>query len=176
MEKRPDKNCKRIVVTGPECTGKSWLSYQLACKTSELWLPEYARHYIRHLNRPYKKEDVVHIARTQIDLETGMAAGHPEYLFLDTGLIITKVWLEHVYGNSPGWLDDAIKTLPRHLHLLCYPDLPWHPDPLRENKDLRMYFFEWYEKEIISCGFPYVVIKGKGEERLQSAIEGVQSI
>ncbi|MEA3447756.1 MAG: ATP-binding protein, partial [Bacteroidota bacterium] len=125
MEKRFDKNCKRIVVTGPECTGKSWLSYELARITSGMWLPEYARYYIHFLNRDYTKKDVLHIARMQIELESGMVAANPAYLFLDTGLIITKVWLEHVYGNSPAWLDTAIKNSPRHLHLLCYPDLPW---------------------------------------------------
>ncbi|MGC9331675.1 MAG: AAA family ATPase [Bacteroidales bacterium] len=176
MEKRFDKNCKRIVVTGPECTGKSWLSYQLARETSGLWLPEYARYYIQSLNRNYTKEDVLHIARMQFELENGMVATNPEYLFLDTDMIITKVWLEHVYGSSPVWLDDAIKEMPRHMHLLCYPDLTWSSDPLRENKELRLYFFQWYEKEITSYGFPYAIIKGKGKARLKSALDVVHAI
>ncbi len=171
MEKRFDKNCKRIVVTGPECTGKSWLSHQLARKTSGLWLPEYARYYISHLKRPYNKEDVMHIATMQIELESGMVAANPAYLLLDTGLIITKVWLEHVYGSSPAWLDEAIKAMPRHLHLLCYPDLPWQPDPLRENKDLRMYFFDWYRSELEKYGFDYRIIKG--EQRLHQSMHAL---
>ncbi|MGM0649979.1 MAG: AAA family ATPase [Bacteroidota bacterium] len=176
MEKRFDKNCQRIVITGPECTGKSWLSYQLARKTRQLWLPEYARYYIYYLNRDYSRKDVEHIAQMQIELEEGMAAVTPRVLFLDTGLIITKVWLEHVYGNSPSWLDEAIKNSHRYMHLLCYPDLPWHPDPLRENKDLRMYFFNWYEQEIRNYGFDYQIIKGDGDARLQSALKVVRKI
>ena len=176
MEKRSEKNTKRIVVTGPESTGKSWLSYHMAKETNSLWLPEYARFYIQHLNRNYNEADVLHIACMQAELEDEMSRCKPEYLFMDTGLIITKIWLEHVYGSSPQWLDDKIKMLPVHHHLLCYPDLPWEPDPLRENKDLRMHFFQRYKKELEHYELKYSIIKGRGEARLQNALQVVSQI
>lgn len=174
MEKRPEKITKRVVITGPESTGKSWLSYHLAKETNSLWLPEYARFYIQHLNRDYTEADVQHIARMQAELEEEMARCQPEYLFMDTGLIITKVWLEHLYGSSPQWLDERIKKLPRHIHLLCYPDLPWEPDPLRENKDLRMHFFNKYQAEIEHYGLDFHIIRGRGEARLRNAMQAVR--
>lgn len=52
----------RIVVTGSESTGKTALAKFLAEKTNNIWVPEYAREYVEHLNRPYQYEDVMQIA------------------------------------------------------------------------------------------------------------------
>lgn len=176
MEKRFEKSVKRVVITGPESTGKSWLSRQLSLKTGGLWLPEYARFYVEFLGRNYSEDDVLKIAKVQIDLENQMAAATTDYLFIDTGLIITKVWLEHVYGRSPKWLDEAIRTQPRHMYLLCKYDLPWIPDPLRENPDLREFLFDWYKRELDYYGMNYHVIEGIGNKRLENALRALKMI
>ena len=55
-------------------------------------------------------------------------------------------------------------------YLLCTPDLPWEPDPLRENGDRREYFFDWYKRELEELQAPYGIVSGTGEARLQCAI------
>ncbi|RLD81558.1 MAG: ATPase, partial [Bacteroidetes bacterium] len=60
---------KRIIITGPESTGKSTLSKQLANYYQTIYLPEYARTYIENLNRHYNYNDLVKIAKMQIKLE-----------------------------------------------------------------------------------------------------------
>ena len=59
MEKglQNDKMLK-IVVTGPESTGKSTLSEQLAKHYHTIFIPEYDRTYVENLKRPYTYEDV----------------------------------------------------------------------------------------------------------------------
>ena len=52
----------RIAITGPESTGKSWLTEQLAQAFNTTFIPEYARKYIEQLNRPYDFNDIEIIA------------------------------------------------------------------------------------------------------------------
>ena len=94
------QNIKRIVISGPESTGKSALTQALAEKFQTRWIPEYAREYVQSLNHPYQYQDVVRIARHQIGQEETIAEDvlPGNILFFDTWLIITKVWFDLVFG------------------------------------------------------------------------------
>lgn len=166
----------RVVLTGPESTGKSMLTRSLADHFGGIAFPEYAREYIERLKRPYTEEDVLTIARYQAgQFATPGNTGRP--FFFDTGLIITKVWLTVVYQASYDWIDKALENAGIDLYLLCYPDLPWEPDPLRENGgEMRFRLYEQYREELETFGFPYHIVKGQGEERLNNAIFAVDQI
>ena len=174
MEKITEKQ-HRIVVLGPESTGKTTLCQELAGHYNAVWMPEYARDYVEKLKRPYVMEDVLHIARKQIELEEEFSQ-KSNILFLDTDLIITKVWLLHVYGTCPVWIDESLKKSPRSLYLVCKPDLPWEFDPVRENPDLREYLMNWYCQEIESLGFLYAFVSGVEAERTKCAIKALDFI
>jgi len=166
-----------IVVTGPECTGKSTLTAQLAAHYHTTFIPEYAREYIENLNRPYTYDDVVSIAERQISEEKEFAKKASKLLFYDTYLIITKVWFDVVYKRRPDWIDAVLKQRHIHLFLLCEPDIPWVPDKVRENGgSMRKKLFRMYRQEIENYGFPYAIINGKGEKRLLNGIKAVDSI
>lgn len=159
----------KIVLTGPESTGKSTLTKQLAKCFSAPYVSEIAREYILNLNRAYTYRDVVKIAELQLEIENKIMNSDHAYVFFDTDLIITKIWLMHCFGKCPDWLDDAIKNTAADIHLLCYYDLIWEPDPLRENPDIRPQLYEKYKSEIICFGLDYEVVKGVGEERFDNA-------
>lgn len=161
----------KIVLTGPESTGKTTLAEQLSSHYSLPWVEELARAYVESLNRPYNQADVLEIAKLQITQEHKALAKNHKAVFFDTDLIITKIWLLHVYGKSPNWIDEEIRKNKNCIHLLCYPDLPWLADAVRENSNNRLYLFEKYETEIINYGFPYKIIKGNEKERFETAIE-----
>lgn len=163
---------KNIVVIGPESTGKTELCKKLALYYNTIWLPEYARSYIETINRKYNIDDILHIAKKQIELENDLSLKN-ELLFIDTDLIITKVWLLHVYKTCPEWINEAILKVKRTLYLLCFPDLPWEFDIVRENPTNRDFFFNWYLNEIEKTKVPYVIIKGIGNDRLNNSIEAV---
>lgn len=163
----------KIVVTGPESTGKTTLSQSLAEKLGCEWIPEYARSYIESLNRPYTFEDVEKIAHEQILQEhqysERVGSG---FLILDTWLIITKVWFDIVYGRFPEWIDQKIRVGNINLFLVCEPDLPWIQDSVRENGgEMRNILFERYCTEIEKYGFQYEIIGGIGEDRVRNAVE-----
>jgi nicotinamide riboside kinase len=60
---------KKIVVIGPESTGKSSLCKLLAEHYHTLWCPEYAREYLTVHGMNYTYEDLLTIAKGQIELE-----------------------------------------------------------------------------------------------------------
>lgn len=167
---------KKIVIIGPECTGKTSLTEALANHYACPWIPEYARKYMQELNGPYCYEDVEVIAKHQVKelAEFEKQYASKAYLFIDTDLILTKVWFMHVYKRCPDWIQAAIETNNINHFLICCPDLPWQYEPVRENGHLRDYFFDWYQREIEALGKTFSVVKGDGEERILSAINAIE--
>jgi len=164
---------KRILILGPESTGKSTLSEGLANHFKEPWVPEYAREYLENLNRDYSYDDLINIGRGQVALEDEIAKKADKYLFCDTDLRVIHIWSEHRFGKTDPWVLDQIKKRSYDVILLTDTDLPWAPDPQREYPELEMrqYFFDKYLKLAQESGFPYHVISGIKEVRLNKAIE-----
>jgi nicotinamide riboside kinase len=163
-----------VVVTGPESTGKSEICQFLAASYQTACIPEYAREYVSALNRPCTYQDVERIGRVQVEqLQRGREGNWP-MLFLDTFLIITKVWFREVFGKVPDWIDRDLQAAGIDLFLLCYPDIAWEPDPLRENPEpWRSLLYEAYLSEIKQLGSPYEVVRGLGSDRLSQAENAV---
>jgi nicotinamide riboside kinase len=160
----------KIGIIGPESTGKSTLATYLAHRYDGVLVPEYARDYMEKRARAsaYTYEDVVNIARVQVqelqELQSGIdetiSKGHrQDVVVFDTELIITKVWFLHKFGSCPDFVEEALRAYPMDVYLLCYPDMEWIPDPVRENPDIREYLFNWYEREIQALGIPYYIIR-----------------
>lgn len=159
----------KVGIIGPESTGKSSLASYLATKYDGLMVPEYAREYMEHLapDYHYTYEDVEKIAMHQVQElreisqspAEGMAVGRKDLAFFDTELIITKVWFLHKFGTCPDFLQQALEEYPMDVYLLCYPDLEWVPDPVRENPNIREYLFDWYEREVQALGIPYYIVR-----------------
>lgn len=164
----------KIAVTGPESTGKSWLASNLADHYRTLFVPEYAREYLQHLDREYSRDDLLQIARGQQALHQQGVAGAREMVFFDTDFLVLKIWCQHRFQQVPQMILDNLEKREVDLYLLCNIDLPWEYDPQREHPHLRQYFFDWYRRELESYGFPYQVISGQGEKRLQNAINSVE--
>lgn len=166
----------KVAVTGPESTGKSTLAKNLAQHYRTLWVPEYAREYLTNLQTDYTFEDVENIAKGQISLEDSLVSQCKEIIFCDTDLINIKIWMEHKFGKAPLWILDEINRRHYHLVLLCNTDIPWEADPLRENPHQRLFFFNWFKRELKNRDFNYSVISGTDNERFKSAKIAVDKI
>ena len=167
------KNLRKIVILGPESTGKSTLCEQLAAHYNTVWCPEYAREFLLQIKRPYTFEDLLHIAKNQLALEDKYtAAVNAPYLFIDTDMNVMKIWCEVVFGNCHTWILKQAALRQYDLHLLCDVDLPWIKDELREYPDLefRKKLFKMYKDILVNSLGPWAIISGNNEERLQSAI------
>jgi NadR type nicotinamide-nucleotide adenylyltransferase len=166
----------RIAVTGPESTGKSTLSRQLAEHYQTAWVPEYARSYIDQLDRPYTQADILAIAQGQIRLERESEAQANRLLISDTELLVTKVWSEHAFGSCPEWILQQLERQHYDLYLLAGIDIPWEPDPQREHPHLRDYFYQLYRQELLSRGWPFVEVWGNLSERMAQAVNAINPL
>jgi len=178
MEKRLGKpeHIKKIAIIGPECTGKTTISKQLANYFKTQWIPEFAREYIQNLNRAYNYEDVEFIGRKQLEQLNATYDLTNKFIFFDTDLIITKVWFQVVYNKIPSWIDDAIITSKIDLYLLCNTDLPWMPDKVRENGgEMREKLFLMYKNEIEAIKIPYFIVKGEEKLRTENTINFIEN-
>ena len=148
----------RIGIIGPESTGKSTLAAYLVHRYEGVLVPEYAREYMEYLapSYGYDYDDVVAIAKQQLSV---LSSINSNLVVFDTELIITKVWFLHKFGRCPDFVEQALRDFPMDVYLLCYPDIPWLPDPVRENPDIREYLFDWYEREIQALNIPYYIIR-----------------
>ncbi len=167
-----NNHIRRIVITGPESTGKTELAKGLASKFNTIWVPEYAREYVEKLNRPYVYDDVIRIAKHQIkEEEIFTRKVQKGILFFDTWLIITKVWLDLVFNKCPEWITEHIRSSHIDLFLVCNTDLQWVADSVRENGgEKREILLKQYCDEINSFGFDYKLVEGYGPKRIESAL------
>jgi len=171
METNNDKPVLKVVIDGPESTGKTELSMALGKLFGTTWVPEFAREYVSGIQRPYTYDDVLYIAEVQASQLRNVPEGTKQVLFYDTDLIITKVWMDIVFRRHPQWIDQIISNSDMNLYLLCKPDIPWIPDPLRENGGpMREVLFERYRLEIEHYGFPWYPVTGFGEQRTLNAL------
>ena len=181
---------KKIVILGPESTGKSTLCEQLAQHYETMWCPEFAREYLLANGTNYDFEDLEIIAKGQLALEdeyatllenqseTMMENGEHLPLFIDTDMYVAKVWCEFVFEKCHQFILDEIVKRQYDLYLLCYIDLPWVKDELREYPDLasRQKLYNIYEDIMINQSIPWIDISGDYNERLHKAIQGVDEL
>jgi NadR type nicotinamide-nucleotide adenylyltransferase len=187
---------KKIVIIGPESTGKSTLCEQLAQHYDASWCPEFAREYLLTNGMNYSYSDLLTIAKGQIAMEEEFVQSavhsqqstvgnphsplttHHSLLFIDTDMYVMKVWCEFVFGKCHKWITDRIAERKYDLYLLCNIDLPWVKDELREYPDLitREKLYNIYKKLLTNQHVPWVDINGGYEERLQKAITTVDAL
>lgn len=169
---------KKIVVLGPESTGKSTLSGGLAAALQTCYNPEYARGYLNTINRPYIEADLAVIAAGQLAGEDALLPQVNRYLICDTDLYVLKVWAEHSYGRCAHSILEGIATRAYDLYLLTDIDMPWTPDPQREHGEAeeRRYFFNQYHDIVVNSGVPWVRVSGNEEERLAAALAAVAGL
>lgn len=168
---------KKIVILGPESTGKSTLAKELAVEFGEPWVPEYSREYLHNLGRTYGYEDLLEIAKGQIAAEEKFYKKAKQILICDTDLRVIDVWSQHKFGKTHPWILNKISQQNYDFFLLTDIDMPWQFDPLREHPEpeMRKYFFNLYLHKIDQSGVPYKIISGNANQRLKMAMIEISS-
>ena len=174
-------NIVRVVLFGPESTGKTTLSKQLARHYNTVWAPEYAREYLQNKwnneRKTCENSDLLPIARGQMKLENELAKKADKILICDTDLLETKVYSEEYYGGfvNPE-LEKAAINNKYDLYLLTYIDTPWEEDDLRDRPHLRLEMFNAFENALKKYNRPYVLLSGNKLTRFNIAVKEIDAI
>jgi nicotinamide riboside kinase len=168
---------QKIVVLGPESTGKSSLCQSLALHFDCLWVPEVARTYLKDIQLDYTYEDILNIAKLQYQTEQeyqkrALELNH-NYLFVDTEWITIKIWLEFYNFPIPNWLIEGIQSHDYDLFLLSDIDIAWQPDPLRQNKNDRKALFERFEDKLLHFNKNFSIINGIENQRFENSLKKI---
>ena len=175
MEKdfKGTKGVRKVVITGPESTGKSRLAHELAKHFQTTWAREYAREYLEKNGPKYGYDDLFAIAQGQIQNEEEAIQSASDLVFLDTNLLTIEIWSEFVFDKVDPRITDLHEQRNYDLYLLCDIDLPWEDDPLREHPEKRDDLMRIYRQKLEESSIPYRTVSGLGEDRVERAVEQI---
>lgn len=164
----------KITIIGPESTGKTTLTQQLATHFNVPYVQEYARLYLEEKATPgYEFSDLEAIAKQQVALTEVELAKNPKILFCDTDLVTLHIWALDKFHKPIPFVEAQLESQKANLYLLCKPDIAWQPDPLREDATRREELFDWNAWVLESINAHYHTIKGEGHGRFKKAVEVV---
>ncbi len=171
---------KRVVVVGPESSGKTTLAAQLAARLGTVMVPEYARTWLEYRHQQgqvgWSAADLGPIVAGQAASAAVLARDAERVLIADTDRLTTRVWAELSLGACPDWLRQEAAAERYDLTVLCRPDLPFEPDPVRFHPERRWGFYRRLEELLRESGRRYVEVWGSGEERGERAIAEVEEL
>lgn len=179
--KQTNINIVKVVLFGPESSGKTTLSKLLARHYNTVWVPEYARDYLQNKwnneRKTCENSDMIPIAEGQMKLENELAQKADKILICDTDLLETKVYSEEFYdGFVHPDLEKAAIQNTYDLYLLTYIDAPWKKDDLRDRPEQRLEMFKAFENALKKYHRPYILLKGDKKDRLEIAINEIDEI
>lgn len=174
-------NLIKVVLFGPESTGKTTLAEQLAEHYNTEWVPEYAREYLQEKwdreQKTCEPKDLLPIAYGQMRLENRLARSANKVLVCDTDLLETKVYSETYYtGTCDPLLEVYALKNTYDLYLLTYIDTPWVADDLRDKPDERERMYMYFKETLEKYDRNFIILKGDKATRLSTAIEHIDKL
>ena len=171
----------KVVIFGPESTGKTTLSEKLARHYNTVWVPEYAREYLQdkwnNERKTCEPKDLLPIAEGQMRLENDLTTKATDLLICDTDLLETKVYSEAYYlGYCDPTLEKHALENKYDLYFLTYIDIPWEADDLRDKPNERERMFLYFKDTLEKYNRNFVILKGDKKTRLKKAVEHIDNL
>ncbi len=168
METGVQEQSLRIAIVGPECSGKTTLCADIKKATDCFVVDEFAREYMsQRKGRVYDHKDLIRMAHVQA--KRNKAATGALHV-CDTEMTTLAIWAQKKLGGIPPRILELEREQVFDHYFLCSPEMPWEPDPLRENETSRDELFESYSERLGHLNRPFVVLEGSAEERLQKVL------
>jgi nicotinamide riboside kinase len=169
----------RVVIFGPECTGKSTLAQVLAEHFGGVVSIEFVRSWVDENRRLPTTDDLPDIVAGQIasEMDAVRLAGPRGIVFHDTDLHTHGIYADHYLGQRTAEAEHAARTADYTHHLICDIDLPWTPDGIqRDSPEARAALFPKFISELHRFRRPYTLISGHGDHRTARAMEVVRRL
>ena len=132
---------------------------------------EFSREYLEKLTRKYIFADLLNIAKGQRKNEIQAIKNNYELIISDTTIQEIKIWSIEKFNKCEPWILNQEDNY--NHYLLCKPDIPWDPDPLRENPFDRERLFNIHLKYLQNKS--YTIICGDKKSRFLMAKKIINS-
>ena len=171
----------KVAIIGPESTGKTTLTKELANNYQTTYVPEYARLYLEPIlnergisisEASLSDNDFLHIIKGQQIFEDIQSHHANRILFSDTDPLLTTLWYRWIMKASvSSELTNRALASSYDLYLVTNPDIPWIQDSVRyeEIQLERGAFFEQCINLLEENNRPYHIINGHNENRIHQA-------
>jgi HTH-type transcriptional regulator, transcriptional repressor of NAD biosynthesis genes len=164
---------QKICVIGPESTGKSTLTKQLANYYDSYHVPELARDWLKDRQPRVEEFPIFGMIQAGNVLTAMLNAERSGMVFSDTDALVTRIFLPEYFPESPesmprkdntwGFLRQIEKYMKYDFYILLAPTVPWVDDGSRvfSDENTRWNLFIKYRHELDQMGVPYVEIDSK---------------
>ena len=171
----------RVVLFGPESTGKTTLSRQLSEHYRAPWVAEFARDFLQQKWDAQKEvcseADLIDIAIGQIESENRAAEQADPLLICDTDVLETLAYSYWYFGpEADERLESSARQAEYDVYLLTYIDTPWTPDDLRDQPDARPELFDHFKNCLERFDRNFVILKGDPYTRFTRATELIDKL
>ena len=168
--------CRRVVIFGPESTGKTTLARRLAEHYRTVWVPEWARGHLDPNSGKCDAGDIARIALGQAASEDTLARQAERVLICDTDTLTTTIWSEVYFNGVAPWISELARNRRHDLYLLCDIDVPWVDDQQRDMPHRRAEFLGRCRAALEAHNRPYTVISGDWETRFRTAVTAIDRL
>ena len=169
---------KRLALLGGESTGKTTLARALSEQLHTAWVPEYGRQRWEELRETLSVDELVAVARRQIEWEDAAAAGIDTpgtWLICDTTPLTTLQYCLHDHGQAPPELVEMARR-PYDAVVLCVPDFEFVQDGCRRDAAFQQAQQDWTLARLAEQGVTPLMARGSVAERVAAVLAHLQAL
>lgn len=163
---------RRLLFIGGESSGKTTICQVLSQILDVPWVPEYGRELFEKKGGKLEYEDMLAIARVQVEREKiAVMCSRQSWLLCDTSPLVTKYYSQAWYGK----VDPNLETLSRRQYdrvFLCVRDFSFVNDGTRVDDEFSRRQEDFYMKNLNQ---PYYFLTGSIESRVAQVKVAMQS-